>query len=163
MTDVVPKRFRLDVRLPQAVPAHEFPHPTDADLPALGRLMWDAYRGTPDEKDVGDGVASATEEIRLTFAGAYGAFLSTASFVAADEGRPVAAALVTLWNEVPLLAYLFTVPARAGRGLGRRLVEAVMHALGEQDHSMLSLAVTEDNIRARRLYASMGFTPHPLT
>jgi GNAT superfamily N-acetyltransferase len=164
MTDppMAPKRLRLDVRLPQAVPAHDFRHPADADVPGLGRLMWDAYRGTPDEQDVGDGVASATEEIRLTFTGAYGAFLSTASFVADHEARPVAAALVTVWAEVPLLAFVFAAPSHAGRGLGRRLIEAAMHALGEQGHPLLSLAVTEDNVRARRLYASMGFTPHPL-
>jgi GNAT superfamily N-acetyltransferase len=162
MTDVpgVPKRFRLDVRLPQPVPAHNFRHPVAAEIPVLGQLMWDAYRGTPDEKDVGDSVASAAEEVRLTFAGAYGAFLSAASFVADDDGRPVAAALVTVLEEGPLLAFIFTAPSRAGRGLGRRLIEAVMHALGEQGHSMLSLAVTRDNVRARRLYESMGFTPH---
>jgi GNAT superfamily N-acetyltransferase len=163
MTDLpaAPKRVRLDVRLPQAVPAHDFPHPTPAGIPDLGRLMWEAYRGTPDEKDVGDGVVSATEEIRRTFTGVYGPFLATASFTATDEGRPVAAALVTVWNDVPLLAYVFTAPSHAGQGLGRRLIEAVMHTLGEQGHRVLSLAVTEDNVRARRLYESMGFTPHP--
>jgi GNAT superfamily N-acetyltransferase len=161
MTDlpVVPKRFRLDVRLPQAVPAHDFRHPAEADIPALGRLMWDAYRGTPDEGDAGGSVASATEEIRLAFTGAHGPFLSTASFVADDGDRPVAAALVTVWKGKPL-AYVFTTPSHAGRGLGRRLIEAAMRTLAEQGYPMLSLAVTEDNIRARRLYESMGFIPH---
>jgi ribosomal protein S18 acetylase RimI-like enzyme len=44
--------------------------------------------------------------------------------------------------------------------MGRRLVEAVMRALTEQGHSRLSLAVTEHNTRARRLYDSLGFVPH---
>ena len=163
MADIpaLPKRFRLDVRLPQAVPAHGFRHPVDAEIPALGRLMWDAYRGTPDEKDVGDSVASATEEVRLTFSGAYGTFLPAASFVADDGSRPVAAALVTALEAVPLLAFVFTAPSHVSRGLGRRLIEGVMHALGKQGCPTLVLAVTEDNIRARRLYESMGFTPHP--
>ncbi|MFG2074030.1 GNAT family N-acetyltransferase [Nonomuraea maritima] len=162
MTDVpvVPKRFRLDVRLPQAVPAHDFRHPVEADIPALGQLMWDAYRGTPDEEDAGGSVAEATEEIRLTFTGEHGPFLPTASFVADDGAQPVGAALVTVWKDVPLLAYVFTAPSHAGRGLGRRLIEAAMHALGEQGYPLLSLAATEDNVRARRLYASLGFTPH---
>ncbi|NUW31713.1 GNAT family N-acetyltransferase [Nonomuraea sp. SMC257] len=155
-----PKRFRLDVTLPRELPAHAFRHPVPADLPALGRLMWDAYRGTPDEPDAGDSVAAATEEIRLAFTGEHGPFQPAASFVAEDEGRAVAAALVTVWQEVPLLAYVFTAPSHVGRGLGRRLVEASMRALGEQGHSLLSLAVTEDNVRARRLYESLGFTPH---
>lgn len=154
------KRFRLDVRLPREVPAHDFRHPAEADIPALGRLMWDAYRGTPDEEDTGGSVASATEEIRLAFTGTHGPFLPTASFVADDEARPVAAALVTVWKEVPLLAYVFTAPSHTGRGLGRALIEATMHALGEQGHPLLSLAVTEHNSRARRLYESLGFTPH---
>ncbi|MGW0810896.1 N-acetyltransferase family protein [Nonomuraea sp. NPDC002799] len=162
MTDlpVVPKRFRLDVRLPQTVPAHDFRHPEEADVPALGQVMWNAYRGTPDERDAGSSVTSATEEIRLAFAGVHGPFLPGASFVADAGARPVAAALVTLWKEVPLLAYIFTAPSHAGRGLGRRLIEAVVHALGEQGYPLLSLAVTEDNTRARRLYEYMGFTPH---
>ena len=155
-----PKRLRLDARLPQAVPAHDFRHPVEADIPALGRLMWDAYRGTPDEQDTGGSVASATNEIRLAFTGEHGPFLPTASFVADDGAQPVAAALVTVWKDEPLLAYVFTAPSHAGRGLGRRLIEAAMHALSELGHPTLSLAVTEDNVRARRLYASMGFTPH---
>jgi GNAT superfamily N-acetyltransferase len=155
-----PKRIRLDAWLPQDVPAHDFRHPGPADIPALGWLMWDAYRGTPDEEDTGGGVASATEEIRLTFTGTHGIFLPTASFVADDRTGPVGAALVTLWNNVPLLAYVFTAPSHTGQGLGRRLIEAVMHALAEQGHPLLSLAVTEHNIRARRLYESIGFTRH---
>ena len=146
--------------LPQAVPAHDFRHPADGEIPALGRLRWDAYQETPDEADVGDSVTSATEEVRLTFTGAYGTFLPAASFVASDGGRPVAAALVTLLEESPLLAFVFTAPSHVGQGLGRRLIEAAMHALGEQGYPMLSLAVTEDNVRARRLYESIGFTPH---
>lgn len=157
-----PRRFRLDVLLPQSVPAHDFRHPAEADIPALGELMWNAYRGTPDEHDAGDGVASATEEIRLLFGGTYGPFQPGASFVADQDGRPVAAALVTIWKERPLLAYVFTAPSYAGRGLGRRLIEAVMHALGEQGYARLSLAVTADNVRARGLYESMGFTEVPI-
>lgn len=162
MTDLPakPKRLRLDVRLPQDVPAHDFRHPTEADLPALGRVMWDAYRGTPDEHDARGSAAAATEEIRLAFAGEHGPFLAEASFVADDGDRPVAAALVTVWKGEPLLAYVFTAPGHAGRGLARQLIEAAMHALGERGHPTLSLAVTEHNLRARRLYDSMGFTPY---
>jgi GNAT superfamily N-acetyltransferase len=153
------RRLRLDIPLPRTMPAHDFRHPAEADVPAIGALMWEAYRGTPDEHDAGDGVISATQEIQLVFDGAHGPFQPTASFVA-DDGRVVAAALVTVWREVPLLAYLFTAPSHTGRGLGRRLVQAVMGALGEQGHVQLSLAVTEHNVRARRLYESIGFVRH---
>lgn len=129
---------------------------TGADVPALAALMWDAYRGTPDEADVGD-VQGAVREIHLTVAGEYGAFLPGASFVADYEGRPVGAALVTLYRDRPLLAFLFTAPAHAGRGLGQGLVQAVMHALAAQGHDTLTLAVTRRNRRARRLYDRLGF------
>jgi GNAT superfamily N-acetyltransferase len=155
------RRFRLDVALPRATqPLHDFRHPDDSDIPALGALMWDAYRDTPDEVDAGDGVETATHEVRLAFAGEHGPFQHKASFVAEHDGRLVAAALVTVHAGDPLLAYLFTAPEHTGRGLGRRLVEAVMRALGEQGHTRLSLAVTEHNTRARRLYASLGFVPY---
>ncbi len=157
-----PRRFRLDAQLDvlPALEGHGLRNPTPSDVPALGDLMWHAYRGTPDQDDAGADVAAATSEIELTFGGEHGTFVPTASFVAEDdEGRPAAASLVTLWQGVPLLAYLFTSPDHLGRGLGRRLVAASMHALADQGHEVLSLAVTEDNVRARGLYESMGFTP----
>jgi GNAT superfamily N-acetyltransferase len=129
---------------------------TDDDVPALAALMWDAYRGTPDEADVGD-LQGAVRELHLTLNGEYGTFLRDASFVTEHEGRPVGAALVTLYRDLPLLAFLFTATAHAGRGLGRGLVLAVMHALAEQGHDTLTLAVTRRNRRARRLYDRLGF------
>ena len=89
-------------------------------------------------------------------------FFILQSLIMASEAdrRIVAAALVTLWTGTPLLAYLFTDPAYTGRGIGRGLVEAVIDALGEQGHTLLSLAVTDANKRARSLYESIGFRPH---
>ena len=43
----------------------------------------------------------------MAFGGTHGPFLTAASFVAEHDGRPVAAALVTVWKDVPLLAYVF--------------------------------------------------------
>ncbi|RMI47025.1 GNAT family N-acetyltransferase [Actinomadura harenae] len=158
-----PRRFRLDAPLGVLpVPEdHGFRNPAPSDVPALGDLMWRAYQGTPDQADAGADVPAAIEEIGLLFAGEHGRFVPSASFLAEDgEGRPVAASLVTLWKGVPLLAYLFTSPDHVGQGLGRRLALASMHALADQGHELLSLAVTEDNVRARRLYESIGFVPH---
>lgn len=128
----------------------------DADLHVLAALMWDAYRGTPDEGDVG-GPDGALRELRLTLAGEYGTFLPDASFVAEPDGRPVAAALVTVYRDEPLLAFLFTAPSHTGRGLGRELILAVMHAVAERGHDTLTLAVTRRNRRARLLYHRLGF------
>ncbi|MCO5971816.1 GNAT family N-acetyltransferase [Actinoallomurus soli] len=160
-TPAEPRRYRLDAMLswPPAPVDASFRTPARADLPLLGALMWDAYRGTPDERDAGDGVASATEEVRLTFDGKYGPFVPEASFVAEEDGRLVAAALVTVWQGTPLLAFVFTASSHTGRGLARRLIRAAMGALAGLGYDRLSLAVTEDNAHARRLYESMGFAP----
>ncbi len=155
-----PVRSRLQATLDATPPLPSGVRPfTDADLPALAAAMWDAYRGTPDEADVGD-LPGAAREIQLTLDGEYGKFLPEASFVTDHDGRPIGAALVTLYKQEPLLAFLFTAPSHAGQGVGRTLVQAVMHALAP-DHTTLSLAVTRRNRRARRLYDHLGFVEVP--
>lgn len=152
-----PVRSRLQAPLRATTPPPRgFRLFTGGDVPALAALMWDAYRGTPDETDVGD-PEGAEREIRLTLDGEYGAFLREASFVADHEGHPVAGALVTLYKDLPLLAFLFVSPSHAGRGFGRGLIQAVMHTLAGQGHDTLSLAVTRRNRRARLLYDRLGF------
>lgn len=152
-----PVRSRLQAPLVATPPPPPGLRPfAAADVPALAAAMWAAYRGTPDEADVGD-LPGAAREIQLTLDGEYGTFLQEASFVADHEDRPVGAALVTLYRDEPLLAFLFTDPSHAGHGLGRGLIRAAMHALAEQGHTSLSLAVTRRNRRARRLYDSLGF------
>jgi GNAT superfamily N-acetyltransferase len=152
-----PVRSRIQATLDAtSPPVPGFRTFADGDVPALAALMWDAYRGTPDEGDVGD-LQGAVREIHLTLAGEYGTFLRNASFVADHDGRPAGAALVTLYRDLPLLAFLFTAKAHEGRGLGRGLVRSVMHALAEEGHDTLTLAVTRRNRRARRLYDHLGF------
>ncbi|WUI01004.1 GNAT family N-acetyltransferase [Spirillospora sp. NBC_00431] len=152
-----PVRSRLQVSLGTVPPPPPGLRPfDDADTAALAALMWDAYRDTPDEEDVGD-LQGATREMRLTLNGEYGTFLRGASFVAEHEGRPVAGALVTLYKDVPLLAFVFVAQSHTGHGLGRGLIQAVMHALADQGHDTLTLAVTRRNHRARRLYDQLGF------
>lgn len=152
-----PVRSRLQATLGATPPPPPGLRPfTTADVPALAAAMWAAYRGTPDEADVGD-LPGAAREIQLTLDGEYGAFMPGASYVADSEGRPMAGALVTLYRDLPLLAFLFVSPSHAGQGLGRDLVRAVMHTLLEQGHDTLSLAVTRRNRRARHLYDRLGF------
>ncbi|WP_168200470.1 GNAT family N-acetyltransferase [Allokutzneria sp. NRRL B-24872] len=154
-----PKRSRLHAVLPRPTPPVDpaFRHPRPDEADELGELALRAYRGTPDEGDVGATPQEAAEEMAQLFAGAYGPPLLEASYVAEHKGRVVAGALVTLWKDGPLLAYLFTAPEHAGAGLGTRLVNAVMSALGDLGHTSLNLAVTEDNHAARRLYRRLGF------
>lgn len=151
----------VDTPVPSIGPPAGLRHPAENDVAALGALMWDAYRGTPDERDAGTGAESATEEIRQVFAGEHGPFLPDASYVAYDGVRPVAAALVTLWAGEPLLAYVFTAAGYTGRGLARRLIETAGDTLARRGHVRMNLAVTDANVRARRLYESMGFAEVP--
>lgn len=51
-------------------------------------------------------------------------------------------------------------PDSQGRGLGRRLAEAILLALQEQGAQRLYLEVRRDNTRAIALYTSMGFVHH---
>ncbi|WP_030169470.1 GNAT family N-acetyltransferase [Spirillospora albida] len=157
VTGLAPVRSRLELRLRPVPPPPSGYRPFDpGDAPALGALMWDAYRGTPDEQDART-PEEAAREIRRTLDGAYGAFLPAASYIAVEEERPVAAALVTLYWKLPLLAFLFTSPSHMGRGHGRGLIAAVGHALLVQGHDTLALAVTRRNRRARHLYHRLGF------
>ncbi|SDN24383.1 GNAT family N-acetyltransferase [Allokutzneria albata] len=154
-----PGRSRLHVVLPRPTQPIDpaLRHPRPEDVPELGDLALRAYRGTPDDGDVGSTPQEAAQEMGRVFDGTYGPPILDASYVAAHEGRLVAGALVTWWKDGPLLAYLFTAPEHAGTGLGSRLVNAVMAALGELGHTSLNLAVTEHNRAARRLYERLGF------
>jgi len=48
------------------------------------------------------------------------------------------------------------VPSWRGKGVGRRLLTALIDVAGADSHSALSLSVEEDNY-AFRLYESLGF------
>jgi ribosomal protein S18 acetylase RimI-like enzyme len=50
------------------------------------------------------------------------------------------------------------VPSWRGRGIGRRLLVALLDAACSDGHAALSLSVEEDN-DALRLYESVGFRP----
>ncbi|WP_029891490.1 GNAT family N-acetyltransferase [Polycyclovorans algicola] len=48
-------------------------------------------------------------------------------------------------------------PEARGRGLARRLIQAVMNAATVADAAGLRLEVRDDNVAARALYATLGF------
>ncbi len=165
------KRIPMEVALqPQilsgASPARAFP-PGDRkarsvrvdDQEALAILLYAAYRGTID--DEGDSFADAFEEIEKTFRGGYGRFLPECSFVVADGEFLASACLVSFFepHDAPLLVFLMTRPEAKRRGLAHSLLQQSMNALLDAGYSRLTLVVTEGNVEAQRLYASMGFAP----
>jgi ribosomal protein S18 acetylase RimI-like enzyme len=56
------------------------------------------------------------------------------------------------------LEELYVVPPKRGRGLGRALLEAAMDAAREEGATHMDLGTSEDDVAARALYESAGFT-----
>jgi ribosomal protein S18 acetylase RimI-like enzyme len=58
------------------------------------------------------------------------------------------------------LVGMYVRPQARNRGVGRRLVEAVMEVARRRGVELLQLAVVSDNGPARRLYARLGFVEY---
>jgi len=58
------------------------------------------------------------------------------------------------------LEELYVTPERRGRGLGRALLEAAMDHANERGAAHIDLGTSEDDVAARALYESAGFTNH---
>jgi ribosomal protein S18 acetylase RimI-like enzyme len=56
------------------------------------------------------------------------------------------------------LAELYVVPDRRGQGIGRALMEETMAMARAQGADTMELGTGEDDVSARRLYESLGFT-----
>ncbi|MFS4505481.1 N-acetyltransferase family protein [Clavibacter sp. Sh2141] len=89
--------------------------------------------------------------------------------VAEVGGAPVGAAWARLFADddrgygfvapdVPELGTAL-VPAARGRGLGRRMLVALVDVVRASGAPAVSLSVEDGNDRARALYASLGFVP----
>ena len=56
------------------------------------------------------------------------------------------------------LEELYVVPERLGRGLGRALLQSAMRHAEERGAARIDLGTSEDDVAARALYESAGFT-----
>ena len=56
------------------------------------------------------------------------------------------------------LAELYVVPARRGQGLGRRLMESALDQARQLGADYMDLGTSENDVAARALYESLGFT-----
>jgi ribosomal protein S18 acetylase RimI-like enzyme len=56
------------------------------------------------------------------------------------------------------LAELYVVPDRRGQGLGRALMEAAMETARAEGATHMDLGTSEDDVAARGLYESLGFS-----
>jgi ribosomal protein S18 acetylase RimI-like enzyme len=56
------------------------------------------------------------------------------------------------------LEELYVAPDRRGQGLGRALMEAAIELARRQGATRMDLGTSEDDVVARALYESLGFT-----
>ncbi len=68
----------------------------------------------------------------------------------------------SLWSTAleAYLAELYVVPSRRGEGLGRALLEAALDTARTAGADHIDLGTSEDDVAARALYESAGFTRH---
>ncbi|HEX6445245.1 MAG TPA: GNAT family N-acetyltransferase [Streptosporangiales bacterium] len=124
------------------------------DLPAVGRLL-DAFNREYDDLTPGpDALAVRVGELMA----------SGDSVVLLAGDGPDGLALLrfrrALWTSglECYLAELYVVPDERGHGLGRALMTAALRAARERGADTMDLGTSEDDVAARRLYESLGFT-----
>ncbi|HKS59729.1 MAG TPA: GNAT family N-acetyltransferase [Thermoplasmata archaeon] len=80
-------------------------------------------------------------------------------FVIEEAGRPVATALVSYGSVSGYVSAVMVDEPYRGRGYARRLMEQAVAATRRAHRAHVVLDVLEENLPARSLYASLGFTP----
>ena len=125
-----------------------------ADADAVGRLLHDFNaefdEPTPDAHAVAERVRAllAAGEMTVLLGGGGPDGLAVLRF------RP---ALLTEGLDC-YLEDLYVVPARRGQGLGRAIMEAALKVARREGAVEMHLGTSEDDVAARALYESLGFT-----
>ena len=126
--------------------------PADAD--AVGRLLHDF---NTEFDDITPGPQALAERVVQLLAGG-----DTIVLVAGrgPDGLAVLRFREAIWMEALecYLAELYVVPERRGQGIGRALMEASMNVAREQGAAYMDLGTSEDDVAARALYESLGFS-----
>jgi ribosomal protein S18 acetylase RimI-like enzyme len=125
-----------------------------ADAAAIGRLLHDFNR----EYDYpSPGPAAVAERIgQLMAAGDTKVLLGGGG----PDGLAVLRFRPSIWSEnlECYLAELYVVPHLRGRGLGRALMDAAIELARAQGADYMELNTGEDDVAARALYESLGFS-----
>jgi GNAT superfamily N-acetyltransferase len=125
---------------------------TPDDAETIGRLL---HEFNTEFGDVTPGPAKLAERVReLLGDGAIAVLLD------GDDGVAVLSFRPSLWTEALecYLAELYVVPGRRGHGLGRALLDAAIALARETGADYICLATSEDDVAARSLYESTGFS-----
>ena len=118
--------------------------------------MLDAYNGTVDA-DGDETLEMARDEVSSFLAGQSGMPMLEHSRVAVEGSAIVSAVLISLFEDVPLVAYTYTGAAHKARGLADGMLRRAMGSLRSAGHERVHLWVTVGNQPAERIYARLGF------
>jgi ribosomal protein S18 acetylase RimI-like enzyme len=125
-----------------------------ADAEAIGRLLHDF---NTEFEDITPGPQALAERVVQLLNG-------SDTIVLLARGGPDGVAVLrfreAIWMESLecYLAELYVVPERRGQGIGRALMEASMEVAREQGAAYMELGTSEDDVAARALYESLGFS-----
>jgi len=79
---------------------------------------------------------------------------------AGPDGVAVLRFRAAIWSDAPecYLAELYVVPQLRGQGLGRALMETAIEVARARGADHMDLGTSEDDVAARSLYESLGFS-----
>ena len=125
-----------------------------ADAEAIGRLLHDFNR---EYEEVTPGPEKIAERVRELLARG-----DTIVLLVGDgpDGLAVLRFRPSIWIDARecYLAELYVVPDKRGRGLGRALMNEVMEVARGEGAGHIELNTSDDDVAARALYESLGFT-----
>jgi ribosomal protein S18 acetylase RimI-like enzyme len=124
-----------------------------ADAEAIGRLL---HEFNTEFEDPTPGPRRLAERVRKLLAADAAVLLGGTG----PDGLAVLRFRPAIWTEGPecYLAELYVVPGRRGQGLGRALMEAAIETARREGASYMDLGTGEDDVAARALYESLGFS-----
>ena len=125
-----------------------------ADAEAIGRLLHDF---NTEFDDITPGPRALADRIRQLLDGRDTTVILAG---AGPDGLAVLRFRPAIWTDAPecYLAELYVVPERRGQGLGRALMEAAIEVARARGAAWMDLGTSEDDVAARALYESLGFS-----
>jgi ribosomal protein S18 acetylase RimI-like enzyme len=125
-----------------------------ADADAVGRLLHDF---NTEYDDITPGPDALAERVRELIASGETIVLLAGG---GPEGLAVLRFRPALWTSglECYLAELYVVPNRRGQGLGRAIMETALAVAREQGADSMDLGTGGDDVAARALYESLGFS-----
>ncbi len=132
-----------------------------ADIPELGRICYEAFKGIAESHGFQSDFASV--EFAQQVIGMLMQQEDIYSIAAVDGGAAKGSNFMEMWDEVAGVGPVSVDVSTQGQGIGRRLVEEGIAQARKQGFEMIRLTQESFNMRSLALYASMGFdTKEPL-